>query len=107
MYIEYVVPFIYIGSTASLKDKTLSIGWKMREGATGTPGTGEGTAIASGPIMTRITPVASGGAAPASGRGGGSNGRGGARASANLGTTEARENNFKETSVWTKHVLTF
>jgi hypothetical protein len=39
MYIEYVVPFIYIGSTASLNGKPLSIGWKMREGAmTGTPG---------------------------------------------------------------------
>ncbi len=88
MYIEYVVPFTYIGSTASLNGKPLSIGWKMREGATGTPGTGEGTASASGPIMTRIAPV-SAGTSPSAGRGGGSNGRGGARASANLGTTES------------------
>lgn len=109
MYIEYVVPFIYIGSTASLNGKPLSIGWKMREGVSGpagTPGT-ETSASPSGPLMTRIAPVAAGTTPTARSGGGGSNGRGGARASANLGTTESRENKFNETSVWTKYILTF
>jgi hypothetical protein len=114
MYIEYVVPFIYIGSTASLKDKPLSIGWKMREGAAagqGGQGGAPGSETPGGTTTTRIAAVP-GGSTPSAGtttigRGGGGNGRGGARTSANLGTTESRESNFKETSVWTKYVLTF
>ena len=112
MYIEYVIPFMYIGPIASLKDKPLSIGWKMREGAGGPggPAGAPGSETPVGTSVSKIVAVPAGSAPPSAtttiGRGGGGNGRGGARTSANLGTTESREN-IRETFVWTKYVLTF
>lgn len=105
MYIEYAIPFIYIGPTASLKDKPLSIGWKMREGAGGSGPSAGSNGSAPTATTTQLVAVPAG-SAPPTGRSSGGRG-GGGRLGSNLGTTESRESNFKETYVWTKYVLTF
>jgi hypothetical protein len=112
MYIEYVVPFSYLGSTALLNGKPLSIGWKIREGAMSTPGAeaspGSTTPTATSTRLVAVPAGSSPGGGTSFGRtGGGGSGRNSSRPGAGLGTMESRGNNFKETYVWTKYVLTF
>ncbi|MES2372612.1 MAG: hypothetical protein V4557_08535 [Bacteroidota bacterium] len=107
MYIEYVVPFVYIGVTASLKDKPLSIGWKFREASAGTPGSEpSGTTT----ISSKTVAVPAGSPPPSttttSSRSGGGR-SGGGRSGNSFGGLESSEPYVKETSIWTKYVLTF
>ncbi|MDB5210974.1 MAG: hypothetical protein JWQ30_1801 [Sediminibacterium sp.] len=111
MYIEYAVPFIFIGATASLNGKPLSIGWKIPESGGGSGG-GSSAAASSTPnnvvatTTTRVVAVPAGSAPPTSntssrgGRGGGA-GRGGG------GFEAAQESSGRNSYVWTKYVLTF
>ncbi|MEO8173228.1 MAG: hypothetical protein ABI581_09105 [Sediminibacterium sp.] len=113
MYIEYLVPFMFLGSTASLNGKPLSIGWKMREGSGpgGANSGGDASGATNRPVTTTTGLVAvPAGTTPStstSSRGGGGRGGGGGRLGGNLGASSSFEPSFKEAYIWTKYTLTF
>ncbi|MES2329202.1 MAG: hypothetical protein V4539_06325 [Bacteroidota bacterium] len=106
MYIEYAVPYIFLGSTASLNGKPLSIGWKIPEGGGG-GGRSSAGASSSGvtTTTTSIVGVPAGSSPPTTSSRGG---RGGAGRGGGGGSFEApQESSVKSSYVWTKYVLTF
>ena len=95
--IEYQIPVKFIGTTAALNGKPLSVGWKINGSDSGetpslpTGGSGGGRAGGGG-----------------GGRGGGgSRGGGSASAGPSPGDAGGSVSRGKEQSIWTKYTLTF
>lgn len=99
--IEYKVPLEYFGGSASLKNKTMSIGWKINEGGAYTF-----RATRSEPVQTETRTIASSSRRAVSGAGPTSSiagGRGGGPSPEIRPVNDEPKGQF----IWTKHLMNF
>jgi hypothetical protein len=105
MAIEYRIPLEYVGGTSSLKNKSLSIGWKVNEGSAQATGATRTETTTTGTRELVSTTSTGGGGRRGNGAGGASSSAGGR--SGGGGDPRVSGEEPKGQFIWTKHLMNF